>query len=138
MSANLELAKQRGISQENIEAINNLHELLERLISSYTLEIPYEEARDIVRSAEFTLQRLWGFSEDSLYHTWYKKLNQRHLELTWIGRTFKDMDSGTQRTIRDRHDVRECTIFYVGMGFIDFGVANGYHRIVGNIVEITE
>lgn len=138
MTANLELAKQRDISQENIEAINILHELLERLISSYTLEVDYQEARDLVRSTEFTLQRLWGFSEDSLYHTWYKKLNQRHMELTWIGRTFKDMDSGTQRTIRDRHDVRERTIFYVGMGFIDFGVANGYHRTVGNIVEITE
>lgn len=138
MTANLELAKQRGISQENIEAINSLHQLLERLISSYTLEADYQEARDLVRSTEFTLQRLWGFSEDSLYHTWYKKLNQRHLELTWVGRTFRDMDSGTQRTIRDRHDVRERTIFYVGMGFIDLGVANGYHRIVGNIVEITE
>lgn len=138
MTANLELAKHRGISQENIEAINNLHELLERLISSYTLKVDYQEARDLVRSVEFTLQRLWGFSDDSLYHTWYKKLNQRHLELTWIGRTFKDMDSGTQRTIRERHDIRERTIFYVGMGFIDFGVAGGYHRIVGNIVEITE
>ena len=136
MTANFELAKQRGISQENIEAINSLHELLERLIMSYTLEVDYQEARDLVRSAEFTLQHLWGFSEDSLYHTWYKKLNQRHMELTWIGRTFKDMDSGTQRTIRERHDIRERGTFGVGMGFVDFGVANGYHRIVGNLVEM--
>lgn len=138
MTANLDLTKQRGISQENIEAINSLHELLERLIASYTLEVDYQEARDLVRSTEFTLQRLWGFSEDSLYHTWYKKLNQRHLELTWVGRTFKDTDSGTQRTIRERHDVRERGTFSVGTGFIDFGVANGYHRIVGNLVEIVE
>lgn len=136
MTANLELAKQRGISQENIEAINSLHELLERLISCYTLEVDYQEALDLVRSTEFTLQRLWGFSEDSLYHTWYKKLNQRHMQLTWIGRTFRDMDSGTQRTILERHGVRERGIFGVGMGFIDFGVAGGYHRIVGNLKEI--
>lgn len=136
MSANMELAKQRGISQENIEAIDTLHEMLERLIASYTLEIPYEEARDLVRLAEVTLQYLWGFPQDDLYHTWYKRLNQRHMQLTWIGRTFRDMDSGTQRTIRDRHDVRERGIFGIGMGFIDFGVVGGYHRIVGNLVEI--
>lgn len=138
MTINLELAKQRGISQKNIEAIKSLHELLERLIGSYTLEVDYQEARDLVRSTEFMLQRLWGFSEDSLYHTWYKKLNQRHMELTWVGRTFKDMDSGTQRTIQERHDIRERGTFGVGMGLIDFGVANGYHRIVGNLVEIVE
>ncbi len=133
---NMELAKQRGISQENIEAINALHELLEKLISSYTLDVPYQEARDLVRSVEFTLQRLWEFPQDELYHTWYKRLNQRHMELTWIGRTFKDMDSGTQRTIRERHDVRERGLFAVGMGAIDFGVAGGYHRVLGNLKEI--
>lgn len=138
MSANMQLAKQRGISQENIEAINTLHELLERLISSYTLEVDYQEAHELIRSVEFTLQKLWGFPQDELFHTWYKKLNQRHMELTWVGRMFRDMDSGTQRTIRGRHDVRERGIFGVGMGFIDFGVANGYHRIVGNLVEIKE
>ncbi len=134
---NMELAKQRGISQENIEAINALNILLERLIKSYTLDVPYHEARDLVRSVEFTLQRLWEFPQDELYHTWYKLLNQRHMELTWIGRTFKDMDSGTQRTIRERHDVRERGLFGVGMGAIDFGVAGGYHRILGNLVEVS-
>jgi len=133
---NMELAKQRGISQENIEAINALHTLLERLIQSYTLDVPYQEARDLVRSVEFTLQKLWGFPQDDLYHTWYKRLNQRYMELTWIGRTFKDMDSGTQRTIRERHDVRERGLFGVGTGAIDFGVAGGYHRVLGNLKEI--
>lgn len=135
---NMELAKQRNISQENIEAINTMHELLEKLIQSYTLDVPYQEARDLVRSVEFSLQRLWEFPQDELYHTWYKRLNQRHMELTWIGRTFKDMDSGTQRTIRERHDVRERGLFGVGMGAIDFGVAGGYHRILGNLVEVTK
>jgi hypothetical protein len=138
LTANRQLAAQRNISQENIEAIDALHEMLEKLIASYTLEIPYEEARDLVRSVEFALQKLWDFPQDEMYHTWYKRLNQRHIELTWIGRTFKDMDSGTQRTIRERHDVRERGLFGVGMGAIDFGVANGYSRIIGNLVEITE
>lgn len=138
MTCNRQLAAQRNISQENIGAIDALHEMLKKLIASYTLEIPYEEARDLVRSVEFTLQKLWDFPQDELYHTWYKRLNQRHIELTWIGRTFKDMDSGTQRTIRERHDVRERGLFGVGMGAIDFGVANGYSRIIGNLEEITE
>lgn len=135
---NMELAKQRGISQENIEAINALHVLLEKLISSYTLEVPYSEAHELVTSVEFTLQKLWGFPQDELRHTWHKRLNQRYMELTWIGRTFKDMDSGTQRTIRERHDVRERGLFEVGRGAIDFGVAGGYHRVLGNLKEVTE
>lgn len=137
MSANLELAKQRGISQENIEAINNLHELLERLISCYTLEVDYQEARDLVRSTEFTLQRLWGFPEDESYHSWVDMLADKHLELVWSGRTFECQTTGARRTLT-KHDTYERNFIAIGACNIDFGAAGAYHRVLGNLVEITE
>lgn len=137
MSANLELAKQRGISQENIEAINTLHTLLERLISSYTLDAPYQEARDLVRSAEFTLQRLWGFPEDESYHSWVDMLADKHLELQWAGKTFECQTTGERRTLT-KHDTYERNFIAIGACNLDFGVAGGYHRALGNLVEVVE
>lgn len=135
MSANLELAKQRGISQENIEAINNIHDLLERLIENYTLEVDYQEARDLVRSAEFALQRLWAFSEDERYHSWVDMLADKHLEIVWAGRTFECQSTGERRTLT-KHDTHERNFIAIGSCNIDFGVAGGYHRILGNLKEI--
>ncbi len=132
---NMELAKQRGISQENIQAINTLHTLLERLIQSYTLDVPYQEARDLVRSAEFTLQRLWQFSVDERYHTWYKRLEYRYLELKYAGKTFKCTATGHTKTIE------ECQCFpksfiVIGDSALDMGVPGSYHRMIGNLVEV--
>ncbi len=135
MTINLELAKQRGISQENIEAINNLHELLERLISCYTLEVDYQEARDLVRSTEFTLQRLWKFPEDEGYHSWVDMLADKHLELVWAGRTFECQTTGERRTLT-KHDTYERNFIAIGACNIDFGAAGAYHRVLGNLVEI--
>lgn len=132
---NIELAKQRGISQENIEAINSLQELLEKLISSYTLEVDYTEARDLVRSAELTLQRLWEFPEDERYHSWVDMLADKHLELVWAGRTFECQSTGERRTLT-KHDTHERNFIAIGACNIDFGVAGGYHRILGNLKEI--
>ena len=94
MTANRELAKQRNITEQNIAYIDEMHSLLEKLIESYTLEIPYEEALELVHSAEFTLQELWGFPKNASYHTWYKKLNEKAFCLTWQGRKFKCLDTG--------------------------------------------
>lgn len=137
MTCNLELAKARNISRENIEAIDALHEMLGKLIASYTLEIPYEEARDLVRSVEFTLQRLWKFPEDSSYHSWADVLADKHLELIWAGRTFECQTTGKRRTLT-KHDTHERNFIAIGACNIDFGVAGSYHRVLGNLVEITE
>lgn len=137
MTCNRQLAAQRNISKENIEAIDSLHNLLERLIASYTLEIPYEEARDLVRSVEFTLQRLWKFPEDASYHSWVDVLADKHLELIWAGRTFECQTTGERRTLT-KHDTYERNFIAVGACNIDFGVAGGYHRVLGNLVEVTE
>ena len=136
MTCNRDLAKARNISQENIEAIDALHELLERLIASYTLEIPYEEARDLVRSVEFTLQNLWDFPLDERYHTWYERLEYRYLELKYAGKTFKCTKTGLTKTIE------ECQCFpksfiAIGDSAIDMGVQGAYSRIIGNLEEIS-
>lgn len=132
---NMELAKQRGISQENIEAINALHTLLERLIQSYTLDVPYQEARDLVESVENQLQKLWGFSVDWRYHTWHLKLNKRWMELTWAGRVFQCQETGVVKQI-ELDDVYECNLWPCGNGAIDLGRTGSYHRILGNLKEI--
>lgn len=134
---NMELAKQRNISQENIEAINSLHELLEKLISSYTLEVDYTEAHDLVRSTNLTLSSLWNFTYDERFDQWTPRFEQRHMELVWSGRTFRCEDTGTVRTIEAK-DVGVCRLWGCGNGCIDFGRPMAYSRIVGNIVEITE
>ena len=138
MTANRTLAKQRGLSEQAIQYIDQLHDLLEKLIASYTLDVDYHEALELVESVEFDLQRLWQFSEDRRYHTWRNKLARRWMDLTWVGRTFVCTISGVERTI-EKEDVKERGLFGVGkQGFIDFGVGGGYHRIVGNITEVTK
>lgn len=132
---NMELAKQRGISQDNIEAINSLHELLEKLIQSYTLEVDYQEARDLVRSAEFQLQKLWSFPEDERYHSWVDMLADKHLELQWAGKTFECQSTGERRTLT-KNDTHERNFIAIGACNIDMGVAGGYHRVLGNLKEI--
>lgn len=137
MVANSQLAAQRAISQENIEAIDALHEMLEKLIASYTLEIPYEEARDLVRSANMTLSNLWGFVYDERLDVWTKRFNKRWLELTFAGRTFECRDTGEQRTIT-AEDCYECAYIPIGYAFLDIGRAGSYHRISSDLLEITE
>lgn len=138
MSANRTLAKQRGLSEQAIQYIGQLHDLLEKLIASYTLDVDYHEALELVESVEFDLQRLWQFSEDRRYHTWRHKLAQRWMELTWVGRTFYCQSSYKLYTFT-KWDIQERKLVPIGVsGFIDLGVAGGYHRIVGNIVEVTK
>lgn len=89
-----------------------------------------------MESVEFDLQRLWKFSEDRRYHTWRNKLARRWMDLTWVGRTFRCNETGVIKVI-DRSVVIERCLIQVGDGILDLGVAGGYHRIVGNITEIT-
>ena len=136
MTANREIAKQRNISTENVEMIDKLHDLLEKLLDSYSLEIPYEEAKEIVHSAEESLQVLWNFPVDRSRHTWIDKLNQKYLELCFVGRTFEETTTGIQYTIQPE-DVYECALIRIGeSAYVDVGRAGFYSRFGGNIEEI--
>lgn len=131
---NMELAKARNISEENIERINAIHDALEKMIECYSLECDYSHAHQMITNAEFALQELWGFTQDARYHTWVNKLTQQHLKLMYDGRSFWCNDNKTKRTLNA--PFYQGQLIGVGNGFIDIGVA--YHRIVGNISEIVE
>lgn len=137
MAVNMALARQRGISQESIEKINELHEDLEYLIRSYKLSdyLGYSELRQHIHELEFMLQGLWEFPLDARYHTWVSRLAQKHMQLEWEGRTFRCVKTNQQATI-ERGDVYECGTWCVGECMIDFGRAGAYSRIVGELEEI--
>lgn len=134
---NKQLADQRNISQENRDAIDEMHILLEKLLNTYTFDIPYEEAEALVKSANKTLSDLWKFKYDECYDQWTPRLRQKGFELTWVGRSFKCGKTGAVVTITPEQ-AYERNLIAVGEGFIDLGVFQGYSRIVGDIEEIKE
>ena len=136
MAANLDLAKARGISDDDIAMINVLHEHLEMVIAETTKDDDREERIKHVRSIEFLLQDLWKFTRDSDFHTWVHKLYNRFRELDYVGTTFRCTETGSKRVVErvDLHLGSKGYLFTVGKGFIDFG---GYHvRIVGPLERV--
>lgn len=134
---NKQLADQRNISQESREAIDEMHVLLEKLIDAYSLEIPYQEAEALVKSANKTLSDLWKFEYNERYDQWTPRLKQKAFELTWVGRSYKCSKTGVVVIITPEQAF-ERNLIAVGEGFVDLGVFQGYSRIVGDIEEIKE
>ena len=135
MAHNKQLADERGVSEKDREYIDQLHDLLYKLINSYTLDVPYEEAEALVKSANKTLSDLWGFDYNPRYDQWTPRLAQKWMNLTWGGRIFKCKDTG-EEVLLTCDKVYEKSFVRVGNGFVDLGVANGYSRFGGNIKEI--
>lgn len=135
MTANPELVKERNISPENVEYINQFHDLLAKLINSYTLEIPYQEAKELVQSANKSLSDLWGFVYNPAYDTWTPRLTEKWMKLTFAGRKFRCKDTGDVVEI-DIDDCYETSYIPVGSSGLDLGRADSYYRIIGNIEEI--
>lgn len=137
MAANMQLVEERGVSDDSVEKINALHDALTNLITEYSLECDYDDAFALVTRAEFQLQRLWGFSEDSAFHTWVKRLNYKHFQLFWVGRTFQCHETGAVVTIPE--DIYERQLIHIsGVSAIDLGVCNGYSRMIGKVKEVIE
>ena len=135
MAHNRQLADERGVSEKDREYIDQLHDLLYKLINIYTLAVPYEEAEALVKSANKTLSDLWGFDYNPRYDQWTPRLAQKWMNLTWGGRIFKCKDTG-EEVLLTCDKVYEKSFVRVGNGFVDLGVANGYSRFGGNIKEI--
>lgn len=132
MSVNLELAKEKNLSEDSIENINFIHNALSYLIdNAENIDNP-DSAFELFTEAEYTLQRLWGFSEDHLYHTWTRRLHKRYREIEYLGAVYRCNDSHETRTI-DSHDLQSGVLVNVGSGFIDFG---GVVRIVGPLERV--
>jgi len=140
MTACRELGKQRNIPESTLLEIDNLHDNLEKLIDNFSKENfdEYESVKNLVKRTNCTLQELWQFPVDDACDSWTPRLQMQHFVETWVGRTFMDLDDNSSRTVK-AEDVRPGYLFAIGHNFfIDFGRPGGYHRIVGNIKEITE
>lgn len=140
MAACRELGKQRNIPESTLLEIDRLHGNLEKLIDNFSKENfdEYENVKDLVKRTNRTLQALWNFPIDDSYDTWTPRLEDKHFVETWAGRTFMDLDDGEIVTIKAEY-VRPCGIIAVGRySIIDLGRPGEYHRIIGNIKEITE
>lgn len=134
MTANPTLVKEHNIPEQDVLCINKIHDSLELMLSTYTLECDLSSALKLVKQAELTLQQLWGFPEDSRYHTWYKLFKRKHFLLQWVGKKYRCNDTGVVVTISE--DINERDTIAVGKGMLDLGVAGGYYRQIGNIEEV--
>lgn len=134
MAANPQLVKEMGVSESNVLLINSIHEQLEYLIENADCSEDRSWTHTLVEQAEFELQRLWGFTQDSMYHTWCTRLHNRFREVDYLGAVYRCKETGFERTVTDGDLVASShALFGVGKGFIDFG---GVVRIVGNLERI--
>lgn len=131
MSANRELAEQRGLSEYQIQEIDRLHEHLDKTMD-YFIEQSWTQAReDEIQDIEYRLQEAWNFPKDCGYHRY---AHQYAFVCQWYGRTFKCVETGNQITMGK--DVHERQYIPFGKCAIDLGVLNGYSRRIGNMEEI--
>jgi hypothetical protein len=132
LTANRELAEQRGISEEDILEIDRIHALIDKFTRAWVKE-PFSQGRkDKIHAMEYLLQRLWGLPQDCGYHRYAREYE---FKCQWVGCTFKCTDTGVEFTIP--YDVQERDYFQIGNGAIDVGRLNSYSRRIGNIIEIS-
>lgn len=138
MTANPDLVRQMGVSDENVRRINFIHNVLETLLNEdedYLKKVDRSDMFKHIRDLEFALQRLWGFSQDSRYHTWRERMRKRLREVDYLGRTWRCTITGEERMVLSS-DLDIGKLFGVGKGFVDFG--DGYTRVVGPLEVVTE
>lgn len=131
MTANRDLARLRGISEETCQYIDEVHRGLNNLLALWAGESWEEPRHKLIESTEFMLQELWGFEQDSAYHTWTKRYK---FKTEWAGRVFRCTTTGECFTIPA--SVEERDFYQIGEGGVDVGRLNFYSRFIGNIEEI--
>lgn len=127
---NMQLAKARGLSGEEIEKIEHLHWVLELCLERGCLYGYDEDLYKAIEQIEYLLQDLWGFPQDCGYHTWkhrYKFKSQ------WAGRTFRCNTTGEEFTIPN--SVGERDFYSFGKAFVDVGRLDSYSRF-SNCTEV--
>lgn len=133
MTANPALIAQRGISKVNEKLITEGHDTIHDIFDK-RLGIPFSQAIfDRITEVELELQKLWGFPQDTRFHTHaplYKFIT------TWAGRTFKCNQTGVEMTLGV--DLHYRQYIPIGNCAIDLGMPNSYHRMIGDISEITK
>jgi hypothetical protein len=80
---NITLAYQQGLTQDDVDALELLHAEKDSLFQSAAMRrmhpdncagIPRKAMVAYLEEIEYGMQRLWKFSEDRDYHTWWCKL----------------------------------------------------------------
>lgn len=130
---NMQLAKARGLSDEEIEKIEYLHWVLDLCLERGCLYGYDEDLYKAVEQFEYILQDLWGFSQDAKEHKWKHRYK---FKCQWAGRKFRCTHTGEEFTIPN--SVEERDYFSFGKSAIDVGRLGSYSRIIGDVVEITE
>lgn len=72
---NKSLAKQRGLNDYDILAIEKVGSHLHQFFARPTMYADPKDVSEIVASYEFVLQSLWGFPYDSSKHKYQLRLN---------------------------------------------------------------
>lgn len=135
MTANRELAKQRGLREEDIDYIDILHGMADYVMKmgadgNYTDTFVEKYLRQI----EFELQSCWKFEQNETYHTYYKNYLSKK---QWVNRKFKCIKTG--EVLEIPWEVKETDCFFWGDGcMIDVGRAGFYSRASGDFLEIRE
>ena len=81
MTASRKLGLERNIPEFTLCVIDSIHDKLETLLDTYSLECDYQATQELFTQAENELQALWEFNQDSNYHTWIRRLHARHQRL---------------------------------------------------------
>ena len=135
MTASRALGLERNIPESTLLVIDSIHDKLEILLDTYSLECDFDTTRALVLQANRALQALWKFDIDDRYDTWSPKLTYKHFASGWVGRSFECVETGTVMTIPE--GIHERQMIYISdKSSIDLGVCNGYHRKIGNIREV--
>ena len=121
---NKTLADMQGLTQQERNEIDDIHEQLEKLISCTPFS---QEVYDKIERIEYTLQSLWGFPKDPDKHTWKKVYEFR---CQWIDRVFECKKTGERFTIPKDVKERDC-FFFGGGAMIDVGRLECYSRFAG-------
>jgi len=79
---NYKLAKERGLTQGNIDKLEDLHEEMDWLAADWnrSLAFPFRKPRPVrkwtsryVESLEYQMQDRWGFDRDKSKHTHWRR-----------------------------------------------------------------
>lgn len=81
MTASRKLGLERNIPESTLLVIDSIHDKLEILLDTYSLECDYQATQELFTQAEHQLQTLWEFEQDSGRHTRIKRLHARHQRL---------------------------------------------------------
>ena len=75
MTANRELAKKQGLSEDDIIAINTVHQRMEAFLKRPGMYANPKDCPDVVTAFETVLQALWYFPLDKKFHRYQFELN---------------------------------------------------------------